>query len=49
MDMFSKATDDYVDYEGTHSRSRPIHTEKSLVALHKKVIVITQRAHRTNV
>ncbi len=49
MDMFSKATDDYIDYEETRGRSTTSYSEKSLVSLHKKVIVITQRAHRTNV
>eukprot|EP00794_Sanderia_malayensis_P008068 gene8068-8931_t len=50
MDMFSKATDDYVDYEDTQvGTSNTIYSEKTLVAMHRKVIVITQRAHRTNV
>lgn len=48
-DMFSRATEDYVDYDDVHGNSVPIYSDKSLVSLHKKVIVITQRAHRTNV
>ncbi|XP_065069305.1 G-protein coupled receptor-associated protein LMBRD2-like [Rhopilema esculentum] len=48
-DLFRTAKDDYVDYNDVNGKSVQMHSEKSLVSLHKKVIVITQRAHRTNV
>ena len=49
--MFNKGTDDYVDYDDylreTGGKSVETYTEKALVKLHKKVIVVTQTAHRT--
>jgi len=47
--QFSKATDDYVDYDDVNDRGIQMYSEKYLVDLHRKVIVITERAHRTNV
>lgn len=45
-DMFSKGTDDFVDY--TKSVSTDL-SQKNLIKLHKKVIVTTHNAHRTQV
>ncbi|KAK3727889.1 hypothetical protein QZH41_010612 [Actinostola sp. cb2023] len=49
--MFGKGTDDYVDYndylkESGQTISEP-YSEKSLVKLHRKVIVVTQTSRRT--
>lgn len=43
--LFSKGTDDYVDY--SHTEGKMNFTEKGLVKLHKNVIVMSQRAVRT--
>ena len=49
--MFSRGTDDYVDYEDylkeTGAKVAENYTEKSLIKLHKKVIVITHASKRT--
>lgn len=48
---FSRGTDDYVDYDDylkeTGSKVSETYTEKSLVKLHKQVIVVTHTSKRT--
>lgn len=44
-DLFSKGTEDYVDYKPGNI----VLTAKNLIKLHKKVIVVSHRAHRTQV
>ena len=44
-EMFSKGTDDFIDYSSGNTGF----TVKNLVKLHKTVIVVTHRAHRTQV
>ena len=43
--LFCKGTDDFIDYKSGSTEFN----DKALVKLHKKVMVITQRAHRTHV
>ena len=43
--LFSKGTDDFMDY----TTSATAFNKKALVSLHKKVITLTHRAHRTQV
>ena len=45
-EMFSKGTDDFVDYSSSSAGSTDL-SLKNLMKLHKKVIVTTHNAHRT--
>lgn len=49
---FNRGTDDYVDYEDylreTGNKITETHTEKSLVKLHKRVIIVTHTSRRTH-
>lgn len=49
--MFNKGTDDYVDYDDylkdSGQKITEPYTEKYLVKLHRKVLVVTQTSRRT--
>lgn len=50
--MFGKGTDDFVDYDDylkeRGGKKSETYTEKTLVKLHRRVIVVTQSARRTH-